>query len=169
MKIFIIAAISIDGFIGRDSGHFPDWTSPEDTKFFVEKTKEAGVMVMGANTYQTLVEAGRTLPGRRSIVYTSDSSKFDAQTETTQLDPTDLIAQLEQQKVEQVAICGGSKIYGMFMEAGVVDDIYLTIEPVVFGEGIKLFDRKLDKSYRLLDTTKLNDNTIMLHYAKSDS
>ncbi len=41
MKIILIAAISGNGMIAEREGQSSlDWTSKEDTKFFVEKTKE---------------------------------------------------------------------------------------------------------------------------------
>lgn len=169
MKVFLIAAVTVDGFIGKHSGHFPDWTSPEDTAFFVERTKQAGVMVMGATTYQVLVDKGRTLPGRRTLVYTRSPEKFDPQLETVSEDPQSLIQRLAQEGVAELAICGGSSIYGLFLEAGVVDELFITIEPVVFGQGIPLFDRALDKRYRLQESSQLNHDTLLLHYVAQES
>jgi dihydrofolate reductase len=169
MNVFLIAAVTIDGFIGRESGHFPHWTSPEDTQFFVQKTKAAGVLVMGATTYQSLLDKGRTLPGRRVIVYTNNSSKFDASVETTNSSPEDLCKQLEAEGVTDLAICGGSTIYGLFVASGVVSELFITIEPVVFGTGLSLFDRELDTSYDLQEITELNQHTRLMHYVSRRS
>ena len=35
MKIFIIAALSADGFIAKDARHAATWTSKEDKQFFI--------------------------------------------------------------------------------------------------------------------------------------
>jgi dihydrofolate reductase len=51
MKVFLIAAVTADGFIGRDASHLADWTSPEDKKLFRKLTTEAGVVVMGSKTF----------------------------------------------------------------------------------------------------------------------
>jgi len=49
MKVFIIAAISTDGFIAKDPNEpSTAWTSLADKKHFGEITKRAGVIVMGA-------------------------------------------------------------------------------------------------------------------------
>lgn len=169
MKVFIIAAISIDGFIARNDNEFPNWTSPEDLQFFVAKTKEAGTLVMGANTYQTLLDKGRKLPGRRNIIYTSNLTRFDTNTETTALSPSQLIEQLSREGVETLAVCGGSTIYGLFLDSGVVSEMYITVEPVVFGEGIKLFNQKLIKHFSLEQVTKLNADSLLLHYVAKPS
>ena len=68
MKVILIMAQTADGKIARASDELVDWTSKEDKRFFIDKTKEAGVMVMGSNTYRTI---WRPLPGRLNVVLTS--------------------------------------------------------------------------------------------------
>jgi len=70
MKIILIAAMTLNGMIAqtRDQNSL-EWTSKEDTAFFIEKTKEAGVVVMGQKTFETI---GKPLKGRRLIVLTQD-------------------------------------------------------------------------------------------------
>jgi dihydrofolate reductase len=139
MKIFLIAALSADGFIAKDAQHSPfNWTSKADKRRFIDLTKKAGVIVMGSSTYRTI---GKPLAERLNIVY-SKTQHFEG-VEMTQDDPRVLIKKLEERGCREVAICGGSNIYTMFMKAGVVDTLYLTIEPVLFGKGIGLFNEDL--------------------------
>ncbi|OHA63300.1 MAG: hypothetical protein A2748_02600 [Candidatus Wildermuthbacteria bacterium RIFCSPHIGHO2_01_FULL_45_20] len=158
---FIIASISADGFIARNSSHLSlEWTSKEDTQFFVKRTKQAGVIVMGLNTYKTI---GKPLPERLNIVYSNTEKNFPG-AEVTEADPGDLLADLEKRGYKEVAICGGSSIYTMFMERRLIKKLYLTIEPVVFGEGLKLFQKEIDAKLDLRAVEKLNDNTVLLEY-----
>jgi len=163
MKVFIIAALTADGFIGRNAGHLADWTSSEDKKLFVSLTKQAGTMVMGSRTFATI---GRALPGRKTIVYTSKPDEFSVEgVEATNEPPAALLQRLAAAGVEAVAVCGGASIYGLFMRAGVVDELYITVEPILFGTGITLFDAETETRLQLLETKQLNDNTVLLHYA----
>lgn len=164
MNVFLIAAISVDGFIGRDSQHSADWTSKEDKQLFVRLTKEAKVMIMGSKTYQTI---GHGLPDRKSIVYTSRPDRFTEQqgdVEFTDKKPQELLKQLEKAGYKSVAICGGSQIYSMFIDTMMVDDLYLTIEPVVFGTGVPLFANAIEANLSLVDQSMLNEQTVLLHY-----
>nr|AIA10584.1 dihydrofolate reductase [uncultured bacterium] len=163
MKVSVVAAITADGFIGRDAHHLSDWTSKEDKQVFVRLTKEAGTIVMGSKTYATI---GRPLPGRRNIVYTTRPNEFQIEgVEATSEEPAMLVARLEQEGATGLAVCGGASIYGQFMRAGVVTDLYLTIEPVLFGTGVPLCNAELDTRLALRETSKLNENTILLHYS----
>lgn len=159
IRAYIIAAVTADGFIARDEKHSAFWTSKEDKKRFVELTKRAGVVVMGSTTYATLP---RPLKERVNIVYTRDK-KFEG-AETTQKTPVDLLAELESRGFKEVAICGGSKIYTMFMKANVVDRLFLTIEPLVFGKGISLFTEDLTHKLTLVSTAQSETGTLLLEY-----
>lgn len=162
MKVFLIAALTADGFIGRDSNHLSNWTSPEDKKRFISLTKEAGVIVMGARTFSTI---GRALPGRRTIVYTSHPDAMTAEgVETTSEPPATLVARLKKEGVKGIAICGGASIYSLFMQADVVDECYLTIEPIMFGKGVPLFGAPLERQLALIEVSQPNDHTVFLQY-----
>lgn len=160
IKVFLIAAQSADGFIAQDhSAPSTSWTSKEDKTFFVEKTKEAKVMVMGATTYKTI---GRPMKDRTTIIY-SKKETFEG-VEMTQDDPKTLVEKLEQRGFTEVAVCGGSSIYTMFLEAGVVDTLYLTIEPILFGAGVSLFNKPITKKLELIEEKKVGNGTLFLEY-----
>ncbi len=178
MKVFIIAAVSIDGFIAQKKQQSSfSWTSQEDKQFFKQKSMEAGVVVMGKNTFATI---GKPLPRRLNAVYTRQTkSKLcanydldlnqysDDLLQVTSLPPKKLVAQLEKQGYPQAAVSGGSSIYHQFLESGVVDELYLTIEPIMFGQGINLTPKKLTKRFSLKESRKLNDKgTMLLVYKK---
>ena len=136
-----------------------EWTSKEDKQFFVETTKKAGVVVMGQNTYETI---GKPLPGRHNVVYSRDRQYEGVQ--VTQAEPEALLKELESKGYKEVAVCGGSTIYTMFMEAGVVDKLYLSVEPVLFGQGMTLFNKELDVKLVLVQERKLGEQTLLLEY-----
>lgn len=166
MKVFIIAAISADGFMGTDvSQRSLDWRSPEDARFFIETTKAARVMVMGSATYKTF-RMKRAPPGRRLIVYTHDPASVTGENvETTSEDPKALVARLDAEGYPALAVCGGAAIHSMFLDAGLVDELYLTVEPIIFGQGIPFARQPANVQLKLLDATNLSTNTLLLHYA----
>jgi dihydrofolate reductase len=173
MNVFIITAISADGFIARDSHHPAVWTSKEDKKRFVELTKRAGVIVMGLNTFKTLQ---KPLKDRLNIVYSAnkDIGMVADNLEVTSMDPKDLIESLDKRGFKEVAICGGSQIYTTFMKTGLVGSLYLTIEPILFGKGMNIFNDSLDEKNQnsgtggqileLISSQTTPTGTILLEY-----
>lgn len=160
MKTTLIAALSADGYIGKSSAHLADWSSKEDKKLFIELTKRAGVIIMGRNTYDTI---GKALPGRLNIVYTSRPLN-EPDIQTTTEPPTELLKRLEKEGYTEVAVCGGQAIYDLFLGEGLVDELSLTIEPVLFGTGLSLSYTAREVSLNLIEYKKLNDDTLNLHY-----
>lgn len=176
MHISLIAAITIDGFIGRsaDDRSF-DWTSTEDKKHYIQHIKESDCLVMGRTTFETVQ---RYPQDSRWVIYTSSPDAFEnpaperIQLEATAEDPAALIERLESEGVEQLTICGGSSIYTQFLRADLVDRMYLTVEPVVFGDGISLFSdalpKELQQVWSLSKQRLLNEDSILLVYERKE-
>ena len=168
IKVFIIVAQTTDGFIARHSQHEATWTSRDDKKRFVEITKRAKVMVMGQNTFKTFPSP---LPGRLHIVYSPDAdaekNNIEGIVEYTKDSPADLIKKLEERGFTEVAICGGTTIYTMFMKSGLVETLYLTIEPKLFGKGMGIFNDDLDVNLKLVESSVTENGTMLLEYKVS--
>lgn len=168
MNVFIIAAVTVDGLIARDiNDRSFDWTSPEDKQFYVDSIKRAKAIVMGAKTFATFT---RYPKGSRYVIYTSTPETFVnpkpevINATATKEEPQTIIKMLEQEGYSEVAISGGSSIYTMFAKAGLVTKMYLTVEPILFGKGVPLFNQELSLNLRLVDTKKINANSLLLEY-----
>jgi len=173
MHVFLIAAISLDGFIAQHLDQpSTNWTSQEDKDHFHATTKQVGTIVMGKTTFSTI---GFPLPKRLNIIYSNDSKQKLAEEyqltaqqtshdvlRVTRQEPAKLIKQLASEGVKQVAVCGGSSIYTQFMQSGLVDKVLLTIEPVIFGNGIKLFNHSIEQRLKLIRSKKLNQQGSLL-------
>lgn len=164
MHVFLIAALSADGFLAKTTDQKSiTWRSKEDAKFFIQKTREAKAVVMGRTTFEPMF---RPFPDRKTFVYTTrELTGFPPeQVESTQLPPTELVAKLEAEGYTQVAICGGSQVYTKWMQSGLIDTMYLTIESVLFGTGIRLFTEEITTEIRLRERHILSDQTTVLEY-----
>jgi dihydrofolate reductase len=175
MHTFIIAALSADGFLADQKDQkSTSWTSKEDFQFFVKRTKQARVCVMGSRTYKTI---GHPLKDRLTIVYTTHPEDIEGSQPlpstihhqsftipyTTSLPPNQLVTQLSN-GYSELAICGGSHINSLFLQANLVNTLYLTYEPILFGQGIPLLSQPATQNLKLKKTTPLSDQTILLEY-----
>ncbi len=169
MKVTLLAAMTVDGYIGRSaSDRSFDWTSLEDKQFYVKTIKEIKTVVMGSTSFKTFTKYPR---GLRFIIYTSNPDEFVnpkpevIAAEGTNEDPVTLIQRLEKEGVEEVAIAGGASIYAQFMAAGVVDRLLLTVEPIIFGEGVKLFNTTIEKKLSLEKIHDISEQTKVFEYS----
>jgi dihydrofolate reductase len=165
MHVFLIAAVTLDGYIAREVGqNSTTWTSPEDTQWFRQRTKEAGAVVMGSKTYDTV---GRPMPNRLNVVMTRKLEKYSETADNiwfTNASPQEILLNLEEKGYTEVAICGGSSVYSLFMKHNLIQTLYVTIEPLVFGRGVPLFTETLDHQLRLTEVRNLSEQTLLLEY-----
>ena len=178
MKKILVVATSLDGYIAQSKEQIATaWTSQEDKKWFNNVSKEIGVMIMGRQTYETI---GFPLPGRKTIVMTRDE-QFQAEKiegfqvgggqnlyKTGEKTPEEIMAILADKGLEKVAICGGARVYEAFLRAKMVDELYLTIEAVFLGKGIKLLDVRENEVFeplklKILDKIELSKQTMVYH------
>lgn len=163
MKVLLIMAQTADGVISRNSSEFVDWTGSADKKMFMQLTRQAGVLIMGSKTYDTI---GRPLPGRKNIVLTRNKERTSTHPDLVYTDdpPDKLLGDLEQQGYTSVALAGGGQINTLFAAANRIDEILLTIAPRAFGLGLRLFNSPLDMELELLSHEVLEGKYMLLRY-----
>lgn len=163
-KTIAIAAITVDGKIARNSHELVRWTSKEDKEFFRAETARIGVMILGSSTYATFPAP---LPRRLHIVMTRDVSKrqnIKNQVEFTSDSPQSILESLTARGFKEVVIAGGSSIYTLYAKEKLLDELWITIEPRAFGEGIALFSEMLDLKLELHNHRFLNKHSVLLQY-----
>ncbi len=163
MKVTVLMAMTLDGKIGRSPDHFPDWTGAADKKLFVDLSRRAGLVIMGSKTYDTI---GRPLPGRKNIVMTRDAARTSEweNLEFTQDAPRDVLAELEAEGYAEVILAGGAMVNSLFAEAGLIDEIIVTISPKIFGYGISLFTEEIAMELALLAVQQIDRDLVCLTY-----
>ncbi|MFB6241874.1 MAG: dihydrofolate reductase, partial [Candidatus Nanosalina sp.] len=111
MEKIIVAAVAENGVIG-DGNDIP-WHYPEDMEHFRELTTGHPV-VMGSNTYRSLPDDYRPLPGRTNIVLTRSDMEVDESVRlANSLDEAWAIAE---KLDDQVYIIGGASVYEQTIE-----------------------------------------------------
>jgi dihydrofolate reductase len=118
MIVSLIAAVAGNGVIGR--GNELVWRLPEDQRRFRQLTVGAPV-IMGRNTWDSLPERFRPLPGRRNIVLTRQPSWQAAGAEAVHtLDAAlDLL-----HDSPKVFVIGGAQVYALALARA--DELELT-------------------------------------------
>jgi dihydrofolate reductase len=78
--------------------------------------------------------------------------------------PQDLLLELEQRGFSKVILTGGAAVNTLFAKQNLIDEMFTTISPRIFGHGLTVFSEPLDIELNLLDTQALDQNSILLHY-----
>jgi riboflavin biosynthesis pyrimidine reductase len=85
--------------------------------------------------------------------------------EFTGAESREVVAELRARGMRRCALLGGGKIYGAFLAAGLVDEVWLTLEPRIFGAGVALAGgAAVDARLRLLSSERLSADVLLLKY-----
>jgi dihydrofolate reductase len=174
-------AASLDGFIA-ESDDTLDWLMKYEGSFEgdAEPIKGAydryyegvGALIMGSVTYEFVLDLGRGWPyeGKPTWVLTTRDLPVP---EGEAVDVRFADAKVEDLYDELIAaagdrnlwVVGGGNVASQFADEGLLDELLVTVVPVVLGEGKPLFDRRLPGGpMQLTGTTRFDSGMVELRY-----
>lgn len=137
----LVAGITLDGRIAGAEGDFSAYSSPEDTAFLQQEISKADVLVMGRKTYEKHVTSAK----KPMIVFTTQakgglqlSEKDGHMLHLFSDTPDELINLCDALQYKNILCLGGAEVYHWFVENKLATDLYLTLEPYLFGQGRNL-------------------------------
>ncbi|MCA9346135.1 dihydrofolate reductase [Candidatus Saccharibacteria bacterium] len=171
MVIDAITAMSINGLITNGEGSdVRKWTSEEDKISYWNIRSQYNLLIVGGNTFKTMLNTFKHRDDVTVIVLTNHPEEFQGwenKVEFSSSKPQELVDSLEKRGFNKALVIGGSYVYNSFLNSELINDFYLTIEPVVFPSGTPLFLTDIQQNFKLISIEKLNDNgTLQLTYRK---
>lgn len=166
MKVTLYMAMTLNGFIAKENDNvdFVSRASWASYRSIIQKTKN---VIVGERTY-TLMGAAGDLEGLADIqiVVVSDKADFTAKPPAIAASsPSAALSLLKSKGFKEALVAGGGTLNGSFMKDGLIDEIYIDLEPVIFGNGIKLFgEHSFDEKLELLESKQLTPDEVQLHY-----
>lgn len=172
MKVVLFAALSLDGRVTRGSEPGVAWASPEDQAFLRDELKQCDASIMGAATYRlhrAVIDEAR--PHRARVIWTRSAAEGVAAGGTKGLSfrdesPPSLVALLSSRGHQRCALLGGTQTYSAFLAADLVDELWLTYEPVLFGAGLPLLTTPVHQTWRWQESRELNASTRAHHFVR---
>ncbi|MBI4099475.1 dihydrofolate reductase [Candidatus Microgenomates bacterium] len=165
MKVILYMAITPNGLIAK-SDDDTNFTSKEDHLGFRDACLESKAIIVGRRTYDLLnYDPEFYFPQCSYFVVSQTAQEPKENFVFCQPDPQKILALIESKGFNSACVIGGGKTNTTFLQANLVDEIYLDVEPAIFGQGIPLFspadfEFKLD----LLEVKNLSPQTVQLHY-----
>jgi dihydrofolate reductase len=172
MHVTLLTAQSLDGFITRHDVPGSGFASPEDQKHFHAALADFDCSVMGGVSYRGARDLICTQPmaKRLRLVLTRQPAEYAAEARPGLLEfsnetPEKLLSGLGARGYARCALLGGAQMHSLFFAARLVDEIWITVEPLLFGGGTPLLTARADVRLELLASEKLNaTGTLLLRY-----
>ena len=141
-KLRLYIATTLDGYIAGPNGEL-DWLEAAgDLDYgYEEFYTSIDTTVMGSSTYQfTLTAPEFPYPDKTNYVFTRGTPPPDTpNVRFVSGDIAAFVRSLKHEPGKDIWLVGGGQVNTVMLNEGLVDEMTLTIFPVVLGEGIPLF------------------------------
>lgn len=163
-KIILYIASSLDGYVARENGDI-DWLPQCDPFGYDKFYKTVDVVILGKTTYdQVLTFGAYPYKDKKSFVFTRNQNPAKDETIEFVSNVDEFVKDILPRLDGNVWLVGGGQIISTFVNHGIVDEIILSIVPVVLGKGIPLFQNVQKETKLELVKTTNYDKLVELHY-----
>lgn len=167
MKVILVFVSTLNGMITRgDDPEVRHWSSKSDQLHYSRVWKESRLVVMGSTTWNENII--RLSKGKLILVMTRTPGDYKnnaipGQLEFTDLAPTELVEKFNRTGHDIMTVVGGPHVATSFLKEKLIDELWLTVEPRLFGRGYNLIaESDIDVRLRLTDIVKANEEGTLL-------
>ena len=171
MKTVLVFVSTLDGKVTKWSeSNVSLWSSQEDQKYFKKIWNDSKLLIMGSNTFSA--DPIKPSSNQLLVIMTREPSKYkkyevSGQLEFSDKSPDQLTLRFAKEGYEQMLVVGGAHIGTSFLKEQLIDELWLTIEPRIFGAGSNFaIEEKLDINLHLISCERVNEQgTLITKYA----
>ncbi len=143
-NIILYVAISLDGYLAKMDDNL-DWlnqTTGDGDNGYGQLYSRISTLVMGRQTFDVINHLIEPYPHADRMTYIFSHQTDLNDSETIRVVHGDVRRWYDEYSLHEdgdVWLVGGGKLITQFLEAALIDEIILSIAPVILGEGIPLW------------------------------
>ena len=135
-KVILSVAVNLDGFIEGNKGEY-NWCPPPSAKEMKAFMDGIDTIFVGRKSFELIGK--NSFPGKKLYVF---SNTIDSDQKRISVITKDVVANVKSIKKEEgkdIWLFGGANLTTTFLNANLIDEMWLGIVPVVLGSGKPLF------------------------------
>jgi len=173
MKNHVFIATSLDGYIA-DKQEKLDWlptpAQSEGDLGFQKFMDSIDAIIMGKNTFNLVCSFDGAWPYSKPVFVLSNSlktipSKFQDKVSLLKGKPSNIVSELNHKGYKTLYIDGGVTITN-FLKEDLIDEMIITIIPILLGEGIPLFGHLNTRLNFKCTNSSIQSNIVQNHYRR---
>jgi dihydrofolate reductase len=178
-KLIYMTNTSLDGYVEDETGAF-DWVNPDQVhEFITDLLRPIKTYLYGRRLYETMAYFDAPViesypPEQRDFAQVWQKAEkivfsrtlTDAATRNTRVErefDLEAIRKLKRESGHDINI-GGAELAELALEADLVDECHLFLNPVIVGGGKPAFRAGLRRNLELLETRRFGTGVIHVHY-----
>ncbi len=168
MKVELIATITANGQLLLTENRAQVSAPPQVMGVFVQKAREAGNIVIGHATYNMIMQAPemkQAFAGIEKVVLTHKAAETPDYKAVSS--PGEAVRYLKGKGYHSLILAGGKETYNAFLNEDLVTDMYLSIVPVIVGNGgILATEGSKTVEFRLSGQQTVAEGILQLHFSR---
>jgi dihydrofolate reductase len=167
-KVKLFIASSLDCYIAREDGGI-DWLFTDNDYGYTKFYDSIDTIIVGRKSYdQSLAFEEYPYKGKKVYVFTRKKvRKNNNEQGVVYIDTNiqDFVTSLTQSIGKDIWLIGGGEIVSVLLNAGLVDEIILSIHPIILGTGIPLLrDIQKEVNLKLENSLSFDSGLTQLYY-----
>jgi dihydrofolate reductase len=180
-KLIYSAITSLDGYVADENGNF-DWAAPDEEvhAFVNDLERPIGTYLYGRRMYEVMRywETASTSADEPAVMrdfaelwQAADKIVYSKTLDTPATARTRLERDFDPEAVRQLKASadrdltiGGAQLAAQALEAGLVDEIHLLLNPVLVGAGNPALPHAVRIQLELLDERRFGNGVVHVHY-----
>lgn len=170
-KLVVYIAASLDGFIAKpnDDLSFLSMVEKEGEDYgYADFVSTIDTVIVGRKTYDWVVKNWHfPHADKKTYVITRTKSPDEGNISFYSGDLTDLVNRLKSESGKDIFCDGGGQIVNELLRSNLVDEIIVSIIPVLVGDGVRLFETGIpEQKLELVSVKSFETGLVQLHYKR---
>lgn len=173
-KLFLFIAMSIDGFISKpnDDLSFLQIVEKEgEDHGYNEFISKVDTVIIGRKTYDWILKnIEPPHANKNTYVITRTPRPSIGNTVFYTGDLEELVLRLKSEEGKHIFCDGGAEVINELLKKDLIDEMIISVIPILLGDGIKLFKEGIpEQKLKLVQVKSFDTGLAQLHYKRIES
>ncbi len=174
-QVILYIAMSLDGYIAKpnDDLSFLSIVQKEGEDYgYADFVSTVDTVILGRKTYDWVRKQVGEFPhaDKNAYIITRTSRPTIGKTTFYSGDLTELVRKLKGEKGKNVFCDGGAEIVNELLKNDLLDEIIISVIPILVGNGTRLFkDNRPEQKLKLVNVKTFDTGLTQLHYKRTDN
>lgn len=166
-KIILNVAVSLDGFIEDAYGAY-DWCFTDQDYGLTDFSNSIDTIFFGRKSYELVLRENYTdyyKNYKQYVFSTTLTQPADKTVTVIRHDPISAIHKIKNEQGRDIWLFGGASLVSFFMKEDLIDELILSVHPVLLGSGKPLFENlNKRKQLKLTNSITYDSGLVQLFY-----
>ena len=160
-KILLNLAISLDGFIEGPKGEF-DWCFTDQDYGMTAFLARCDAILFGRKSYEILLQYdANPYPDKMKYVFSKTHDALPGNAVVVKGEPVEALAEIRRRSQGDIWFFGGASLLEAFIQEDLIDEMHLSVHPLLLGSGKPLFAKSEQRKLLALKAVEPYDSGLV--------